>query len=305
MRGCKFHIVCAMALAILAGPLCEPSAWAATQETILHSFRASPARRRTYARADGFDVYYSNLAIDADGNIYGPTAAGGTFNYGTVYRLVNTGHGWTEGLYSFGIDGGSDPFGGLTLDAAGNIYGTTQYGGDYGAGVVFELTLNADGSWTKKVLHSFNTTDGFGPDTTLSFDAAGNLYGTTFSGGAYEGGTAYMLTPNSDGSWTEQVLHSFGNGTDGYIPYAPLVLDAAGNLYGTTKYGGTTQSCGDEPGCGTVFKLSRAMGGDWTEQVLHNFLHDGMDGQNLCGCPDLRLLGEPLWHDRGRRRSPV
>ena len=145
-----------------------------------------------------------------------------------------------------------------------------------GCGTVFELTPAAGGGWTDRVRHNFgNGTDGAFPDAGLIFDAAGNLYGTTNQGGAYgHWGTVFELSRSphaAGGGWTEKVLHSFGNGTDGIWPYAGLTLDALGNLYGTTTYGGTYND-------GTVFELTPAAGGGWTEKVLHNFNNDGADG---------------------------
>ena len=100
---------------------------------------------------------------------------------------------------------------------------------------MFELTPTAGGGWTEKVLHSFNRRHGRGgPFGTLIFDAAGNLYGTTLYGGTYGYGTVFELTPGAGGGWTETVLHNFGYGKDGAVPYAGLIFDAAGNLYGTT-----------------------------------------------------------------------
>jgi uncharacterized repeat protein (TIGR03803 family) len=127
------------------------------------------------------------------------------------------------------------------------------------------------------VLHSFGgLPDGEEPWAGLIFDARGNLYGTTFQGGNYLGGTVFELTPNGSGGWTETVLHSFGNGKedgDGYQPaYGSLIFDAAGNLYGTTSLGGNSNS-------GTVFELTPNGGGGWTETVLHNF--DTADGQRF------------------------
>ncbi len=178
---------------------------------------------------------------------------------------------------------GDYPTAGLIFDAAGNLYGTTYAGGAYGAygpGTVFELTPAAGGGWTEKVLHSFDNdcTDGASPYASLIFDAAGNLYGTTSrrrllpACDAGEGcGTVFELTPTAGGGWTEKVLHSFGNGTDGANPDCDLIFDAAGNLYGTTIYGGTYSY-------GTVFELTPAGGGNWTEKVLHNFNRNGTDG---------------------------
>src|ERR1017187_8224217 len=131
------------------------------------------------------------------------------------------------------------PYGGLIFDAAGNLYGTTGYGGTNDLGTVFELTPAAGGTWTEQVLHSFGSgTDGAYPYAGLIFDGAGNLYGTT-SGGGTAHGTLFELTPAGGGTWTEQVLHNFGNGTDGAEPLASLIFDGAGNLYGTTSYGGS------------------------------------------------------------------
>ncbi len=167
-------------------------------------------------------------------------------------------------LYSFaGSPGdGASPHG-VVMDAAGNLYGTASAGGT-GHGTVFELTPGADGSWTEKVLHTFSDSpDGSDPSCPI-IDAAGNLYGTTWQGGANGGGTVFELTPGAGGSWTEKVLHSFGNHMDGSFPGCGLVFDAAGNLYGTTYSGG-------QNGMGTVFELTPDGSGGWTEQVLHHF----------------------------------
>ena len=161
---------------------------------------------------------------------------------------------WNEKvLHNFGSGAdGNYPPAGLIRDAAGNLYGTTLYGGAHNYGTVFELSASAGGGWTETVLHSFNNdgTDGWYPQAGLIFDAAGNLYGTTARGGAYTYyGTVFELSPNGSGGWTETVLHSFGNGADGVFPFAGLTFDAAGDLYGTTYLGGTY----DE---GTVFELT-------------------------------------------------
>ena len=276
MRSHRAYIGLLVAPAIFAGLLFVTGAWAATQETILHSFRPSAIPPGLHAGTnDGYEPLYVNLIMDEAGNLYGTTAGGGIFGYGTVFKLTRTGDFWTEAVvYAFGHTqaNGKGPVGGLIFDAAGNLYGTTRDGGDYNDGTVYELVHNADGTWTEKVLHSFNDTDGAGPYAPLIFDTAGNLYSTTQVGGAYNSGTAFELTPTGGGDWTEQVLHSFGYDTDGMYPTAPLVFDAGGNLYGTTGYGGEYQSGG------TVFKLSPTMGGGWTEQVLHSF-GSGVDGR--------------------------
>ncbi len=253
-----------------------PAAGGGWTETVLYSFGGSP---------DGADPL-AGLIFDAAGNLYGTTGAGGTYDYGTVFELTPAaGGGWTETVlhnFNYNVTDGYYPYAGLIFDAAGNLYGTTSQGGTYGYGwgTVFELTPAAGGGWTEKVLHSFpdyNGTDGTSPYAGLIFDAAGNLYGTTSQGGTYIfRGTVFELTPAAGGGWTETVLHSFGNGADADSPQAGLIFDAAGNLYGTTVEGGTGSNC--IFGCGTVFELTPAAGGGWTEKVLYSFNANGTDG---------------------------
>ncbi len=153
---------------------------------------------------------------------------------------------------------GSAPNGELILDSAGNLYGMTHSGGAALDGTVFEVSPQTGGTWTEKVLYSFNPTDanadGKNPVGALAFDSKGNLYGATFNegGGAVTGdGGVFKLTPQSGGAWTEQLLHNFtGNYTpedvamDGIFPDAGVVIDAAGNLYGTTSGGGINNGAG-------------------------------------------------------------
>jgi uncharacterized repeat protein (TIGR03803 family) len=183
-------------------------------------------------------------------------AAGAASKYKVLYKFAHPANG-------------ANPQGNLIFDAAGNLYGTTYIGGARNMGTVFKLAPNQDGSWTESVLHSFNGSDGDEPFAGLIFDAAGNLYGTTHSGGASDLGTVFKLAPNQDGSWTESVLHSF-SGKDGDSLDAGLIFDRAGNLYGTTLLGGASDF-------GTVFKLAPNQDGSWTESVLHSFSgsHDG------------------------------
>ena len=177
-------------------------------------------------------------------------------------------------LYSFrgGADG-TNPSTGLVADAAGNLFGTTTDGGSGactgGCGIVYELKPSPGGGWTETVIYSFQGPDGAAPAAGLIFDQAGNLYGTTLSGGKYHDGTVFKLTPFR-GAWTETVLHTFTN-NDGAYPAASLIFDKAGNLYGTTLFGGPTRG-------GTVFQLTLS-GGVWTETVLHSFTgrNDGID----------------------------
>jgi uncharacterized repeat protein (TIGR03803 family) len=191
--------------------------------------------------------------------LFGTTTAGGASGQGTVFRL----EGSKETiLYSFagGADG-ADPQAGLAMDAAGNLYGTTSAGGPAGNGTVFMLTApkGKGGQWTETVLYSFGAApDGATPVGGVTFDKAGNLYGTTSLGGAYGYGTIFELTPGAQ--WTESTLHTFQNGTDGGTPYAGLISDAAGNLYGAATQGGSG-------GGGTTFELSPS-NGSWTFNVI-------------------------------------
>lgn len=186
-------------------------------------------------------------------------------------------------LWSFGNGSdGNEPLASLITDIKGNLYGTTDMGGTDNGGTVFELTppSTPGGDWAESILWSFGIgADGMHPQAGLIMDMSGNLYGTTFDGGAFAspsqpGGTVFELKPPAmaGGSWTESVLWSFGNGTDGRGSDAGLIMDASGNLYGTTAGGGAN------PG-GTVFELiaPSTMGGTWTESILWNF-GNGKDG---------------------------
>ena len=200
------------------------------------------------------------VTFDASGNLFGTTGNGGANSGGSAYRLSpQTDGSWTEAVvYSFPFiqpSSSSEPDGSLVLDSAGNIYGATIYGGAHDAGVVYELSPQADGSWTETILHSFNLngTDGFNAFTGLIFDKAGNLYGGTMSGGVHEGpngnGTVFELSPQADGSWTESMLFSF-SGADGAGPqWGTLAMDASGNLYGGALGGGAN-------GGGVIFKIT-------------------------------------------------
>ena len=264
-----FVTMTSVASAIAVTLLVTASALAQT-ETVLHSFTGK----------DGTGPVLG-LIFDHAGNLYGVTTEGGSSNNGTVFELSPGSNGtWSvTTLHSFdGGKGGSTPLGGLVMDSLGNLYGTTKLGGGAGVGVVFRLSKSSSG-WTQTVLHTFSGAgDGRYPSGSLAFDAAGNLYGTTQGGGAYSngtnssGGTVYQVSPTSGGGWTEKVVHSFGNGTDGLSPRANVIVDKAGNLYGTTIYGGAYS-------LGTVFEVSPGSGGSWNETVLYSFHSvNGSDG---------------------------
>jgi len=162
-----------------------------------------------------------------------------------------------------------DPLAGLIFDSSGNLYGTTEAGGKYGGGTAFEL-MPVAGGWEETVLYSFGSgLDGLSVQAGVTFDAAGNLYGTTYYGGvggAMSGcGTVFRLTPTSSG-WTETLLHSFPcDGSDGSHPaFGAVAVDAAGNVFGTTSAGGVHNN-------GTVFELTPGADGSWAESSLFVF----------------------------------
>jgi len=238
---------------------------------------------------------FGDLIFDQTGNLYGTTGYGGLpkchGTCGTVFQLTpNSDGSWTESvLYRFtGLQDGAHPISGLTFDTTGNLYGTTEIGGNrstycrhIGCGVVFQLAHNPDGTWKENVLHTFAGRDGNSPFADLNFDLTGNLYGTTLYGGILSHcgglgcGVVFGLSPNADGSWKETVLHQFTLGKDGGEPIARPIFDTAGNLYATTTSGGNL-SCLNGTGCGAVIKLTRNANGTWKEHVLHSFA--GGDG---------------------------
>jgi uncharacterized repeat protein (TIGR03803 family) len=207
------------------------------KETVLHRFTGG---------ADGGEPV-AGLIRDSGGNLYGTTGGGGSFGWGTVFKLDTAGKETV--LYSFtdGADGAT-PYGSVIRDAAGNLYGTASMGGAIeacagGCGTVFKL----DTSGKLTVLYTFTGDDGRSPYAGVIRDPAGNLYGTTRSGGnggTFSPGTVFKL----DATGKETVLHNFVGGTDGADPVAGLIRDAAGNLYGTTPDGGA--------GAGIVFKIA-------------------------------------------------
>jgi uncharacterized repeat protein (TIGR03803 family) len=258
-----------------------PTGWS---ESVLYSFTSG---------TDGGNPQTA-LVLDAVGNLYGSTTVGGDLSCsyghgcGVVFRLSQRPGGkWTETvLHTFsGKYAGGGP-GGLTLDAAGNLYGTAAYGGYpegncfFGCGLVFKLTRNPRGPWKETVLYKFTgVNDGMNPLGPLTFDSAGSLYGVTTGGSPCDGlesvcGVVFQLSPQPDGTWKKTTLHAFTGWAygDGQTPNAPLVFDSSGTLYGTTILGGNAQKCpeGVSSGCGIVFSLTPIVGG-WQEKILYAF----------------------------------
>jgi uncharacterized repeat protein (TIGR03803 family) len=228
---------------------------------LLHTFTGSP---------DGMTPY-AGLTRDSAGNLYGTTFRGGADGCGMVFRLAHKGSGWTETLlhsFACGTDGES-PYAPVVIGPDGNLYGTTEYGGGSQNGIVFKLSppptlcRTAVCPWTETILYRFSgQSDGGQPVSPVIFDNAGNLYGTAQAGGSKNDGVVFKLT-HTGSSWTESVLYSFAGPPDGAEPTGGLVFDAAGNLYGTTFWGGNI-------GFGIAFQLTPS-GSGWTENILQNF----------------------------------
>jgi uncharacterized repeat protein (TIGR03803 family) len=232
------------------------------EETILYNFTGG---------ADGGDPEASLLMIGSA--LYGTTVSGGASGAGTVFEVTLAGKQTV--LYSFtGQADGSAPGASLVRDSAGNLYSTTNLGGAFGDGAVFKLVHPKAPStvWTEQVLYSFGVgQDGINPVAGVSFDSKGNLYGTTSSAGEYGNGNVFQLTI-SGSTWTENILHQFEMLSDGGIPYAGIVTDHAGNLYGATSDGGSDGNEG-----GTIFEMSPS-NGSWTFTALYSLPGWGISG---------------------------
>jgi uncharacterized repeat protein (TIGR03803 family) len=234
-------------------------------DQVEYSFQGCPV---TGCPGDGSTPYVVTLVQDSSATYYGTTAYGGDYSRGTVWKFSG---GVETKLFSFpdynasnANSGGAVPFSGVILDGAGNLYGTTEVGGQYGYGVVYKLSP----SGIETVLHEFSGPDGAEPLAALLMDSAGNLYGTTTTGGGYSAGVAFEIT--ASGSY--QVLHNFGPvySGDGLNPYAgSLIMDSSGNIFGTAIGGGKYN-------LGAIFKISAA----GVESIVYSFTRTKGDGSN-------------------------
>lgn len=254
-------LLIASALSAISLPPARAQTSPAT-ETVLHNFGGVRGANP-----------YAGIIADAAGNFYGTTSAGGTADLGVIFKLDTARQETVLHNFTAGADG-AVPYSSVIFDAAGNLYGTTYQGGAANVGVVYEL----DVSGQETVLYSFlGGTDGANPKAGLIFDAAGNLYGTTSAGGSANAGTVFKLDP----AHHETVLYTFTGGADGGTPLAGLVLDPAGNLYGTAHNGGLGNG---NVTYGVVFKLDAS----GHQIVLHRFT-GGNDG----GWPSATLTRDP------------
>jgi len=260
-------------------PVLATESWAAS-EKVLYNFKGG---------ADG--AYPSSpLLIDSAGNLYGTTSTGGSGRNcpqgevpgcGVIYKLVLVNGGWQQNvIYTF--QGGSDgayPVGNLVFGAFGNLYGAAEGGGVGGCldgcGVIYELSPNPDGDWVETVVYSFQVSpDGLSP-LGLTADTTGNLYGTTFAGGANDRGAVFELSPPAQkgGPWTEKIIYNLRNDEIEFNP--GLVFDGDGNLYGTYF-----QQYDCYVGCGAVFQL-KPLGGSWQEADIVDLPGGGNGGEPM------------------------
>ena len=257
------------------------------KETTLYSFSGTA----------GDGTYPVGKIVRRGDDIYGVTASGGecslsTAGCGIMFKITA---GEETIVHTFTAVDGSSPVGGLVASGSGKLYGVTAQGsigsppqgcGVLGCGVVFEF----DGNKVTPIYSFGGVPDGADPEAGLIVDSGGNLFGTTNLGGAFNWGTIFELSPQLDGTWTEQVLYSFTGKRDGAEPRGGLAMDAKHNLYGTTLIGGHFHTVGPcRPGCGVVFKLKQISGGVWAEKVLHLFGDTDDDGQEPYG----RLVRDP------------
>ena len=313
------HAICALVGGAIASILCTGNASATGDYKRIHSFCnnfincSDGANPQAGLTVDAAGNFYGTTYFGGQGDC-------GGYGCGTAFELSPTGDGKYRlaVLHRFcaksNCDDGGLPMAGLIVDTAGNLYGTANVGGGSGAGSAYEIALNSDGSRNFKVLHHFcaksNCDDGGGPQfdgftykgqaSGAPYDGISPLYGTGFIGGTGGLGVAYELKPSGNGKWEERVLYNFctqssapaegkrgskpsGSCSDGRLPARGLVLDTAGNLYGTTQAGGPSDN-------GVIFELSKS-GKAWNETILYNICAGGGS------CPDGTYASSPLIFD--------
>ena len=239
-------------------------------ESILHTFQGNN---------DG-EYPSGTLAIDSAGDLYGTTMSGGLDTAGTVYELANSGSAYTYSqIYFFqSYPDGASPQAGLLLTSSGALIGSASSGGKNNDGAIFQLTPAGSGSYTERLLYSFNgpKKDLGNPYSAIVADASGNLYGSGYDGGAKYRGGVFKLTP-SGGGYKESVLYSFTTSRkNGYFPQSSLLLDQSGNIYGTTHSGGIDN-------VGIIFELSPTGKKNYKETVLESFENQFGGGYPLGG----------------------
>ncbi len=264
----------------LAPPATTGGAWT---ESVIHTFHGGSA--------DGAVPWYAGVVFDAAGNLFGTTTAGGTgpcaVGCGVVYELTppaTEGAEWTVAVvHSFNHSTGDFPMSTPIFDAQGNLYGTTNVGGVHDGGAAYRLLKPASegGVWQYKVLYAFGNNDSINPMGSLTLHGSHRLYGTlTFSQTTGFGGVFELVPPAVAGDpWTENILYSFTDGSDGAYPSGNVLFDQAGNLYGTAQRGGGNgvASCGTG-GCGTVWELTPS-GSAWSETTVHSFPTSSKDAK--------------------------
>jgi len=266
---CEDETGCGTVVHVMPPPTVCKTAICPWSEEVLYRFNGYP---------DG-SAPSGNVVLDQAGNVYGVTTYGGTSDAGVIYELTPSGGGWTRNIiYNFQVleDGGA-PFSGLTIDDAGNLYGTTTAGGDAscypsrnGCGTVYELARSGSG-WTYNVLYAFQSQsqDGFNSLGGVIFDTAGNLYGDTEAGGPNGGGTVFELQP-TNGGWNYKLLYGLTGNANTSGANGSMAIDSNGDLYGLTASEGAF-------GEGNAFKLT-ASGGNWIYTDLHDFAGGSNDG---------------------------
>jgi uncharacterized repeat protein (TIGR03803 family) len=252
---------------------------------------------------DGFDPEFSGVIRDTAGNLYGTTAFGGANGCGVVYELSFSVNVWTETvLYNFPPASDNDtnctPLYGVIMDKNGNLYGTTSYGeytngtANGNGGAVFELTKSGD-EWTEHLLYEYP----YGSSSGVTMDGAGNLYG--IGANSQDVPFLFKLTGNGQGGWTPTVIYTFTDNNKGNNPMATPVVDAAGNIYGTTYGGGKYNA-------GTVYEAVKGTtAGEWTYKVLFSF--NRSTGENPVGgvtlLPNGTILGTTEYGGTGNNQG--